>query len=118
MKPVPIVPDLQNALDLFLEEIRPEPFDQVALTDLDLARLDSLVRTLLRLKCPRVEDADFPVDWDFIDRRKFQRMHYVPIPYPHRATPKQQDAILGCALTNLSIATQEAQRLLDRRRFP
>lgn len=66
---------------------------------------------LLRKKMlPVNSDGDEIVEIDFVDRRKFERSHYFPIPYQHKAsTPEELNDIERDLLTNLSIAHDAVQ---------
>lgn len=45
-----------------------------------------------------------------VDRERQERLHYLPLPYWHKASRQEKKVIVGIAMMNLGIACDEAQR--------
>ncbi len=57
------------------------------------------------------EDGDLPLDIRLIDRTRYGRMHFRPIPYDHKVvTDAERKDVLGALMCNLAIASEEITR--------
>lgn len=56
-------------------------------------------------------DGDLPLDICLIDRTRYGRMHFRPIPYDHKVvTDEEHKDVLGALICNLAIASEEINR--------
>jgi regulator of replication initiation timing len=63
-------------------------------------------------------DGDLPVDIRIIDRTRYERSHYLHVPYKDSAdTSEEHEAVLDALMTNLSISTEDINRWHRIRRF-
>lgn len=83
----------------------------------EIEELASILRDMIALKYQADADGDVPVEFQIVDRTRFERTHFFAIPYTHDAkrAADYEEAITD-AMTNVSIATQKLRVLLDCRR--
>jgi hypothetical protein len=74
-----------------------------------LQKLDSLLEEL-----PRDEKGDSPVEVEVVDRRRFERLRYSPVPYVTKDNLKEVEEEV---VYNLSVASEDYKRFLARRRL-
>ncbi len=77
----------------------------------DLQDLCKIISRILELKYEKDADGDIPVDFRLVDRTRFERLHYIPVPYEHQAkNDKEHMDILSTLNLNLLIASQGIDR--------
>ena len=74
----------------------------------EIEDLYKIIRCILELKYEKDASGDIPVDFRLVDRTKFERLHYIPVPYEHKAkNDDERMDILSVLNLNLSIASRE-----------
>lgn len=87
----------------------------------DVVQLESIINKLVRLKSEVDADGAVTIECGLVDRQRFQRSHYQPVPYPHGFKNKQTDDVKAFeahysrVLLNLGIAV-EAVKTADNLR--
>lgn len=61
-------------------------------------------------------DGDLPIDLHMVDRTKYQRLHYTPIPYDHK-NENDLDRVVELSLLNLNIAQEDFNRAIRAREY-
>lgn len=83
----------------------------------DIQKLGEIVRDLIACKYQTDADGDRPIDWQLIDRTKYEPSHFFPIPYTHRAkTAAEYERALDLAVGNVNVATSRLDVLHRCRR--
>lgn len=59
-------------------------------------------------------DGDLPVDIEIVDRTRYERLHYQPVPYSHK--PHDPEERLRLLHGNLRLALDEVARDMDLRK--
>lgn len=74
--------ELNKDIELFLSERRESEQGGFSLvTDKDRDIFGDIINKLIMLKWESDADNDFPIEFKMIDRTRFQRMHYMQVPY-------------------------------------
>jgi len=82
-------------------------------SEADLKALAQLIRDLIGLKWGADPDGDVPVEVDLVDRTRFERLHFWPMPYTHKGDDANEmpafERALDVALYNLSVAAGKVE---------
>ena len=77
----------------------------------DVEKLYSIIIRILEMKYQRDCDNSLPVEVGLVDRTKFERSHYLNIPYEHLAkSDEERMEILSLLNTNARIASNGLDR--------
>lgn len=109
---------LNKLVDKFLAERRVSDGGWAPVTERDLEQLCAIIDRIIRAKWGKDSDGDLPVEWWLIDRTRFQRMHYAPVPYGDEAKDELALERLNLVLMNANIANRELDvtlRILQNR---
>jgi len=98
---------LNGLIDKFLAEKRVSDGGWAPVTEQDLRQLCSLMDRIIRMKWGKDPDGDLPIELEVVDRTRFQRMHYAPVPYEQDADGALGLERLGIVLLNANIANRE-----------
>jgi hypothetical protein len=108
---------LAGLIDRFLAERRESDGGYAPVTESDLNKLYAIISRLVRMKWGMDPDGDRPIEWKLIDRTRFERMHYVPIPYEHKAKGEAVFDRLHFVALNASIANRDLDTTLKLLEF-
>lgn len=73
---------LDNMIVEFLEDHRESHRGGWArITPRDVTLLRDIIDQLVKLKCEKDADGDYPIEVRVVNRRTHERMHYSPVPY-------------------------------------
>lgn len=72
---------LDNLIDHFLEDHRESDGGYAKITTEDIHLLYEIIRELIDIKCDRDPDGDLPIEFEIVNRRTHERMHYGQVPY-------------------------------------
>lgn len=104
---------LNNLIADFLAERRKSDGGFAPVTEQDLNQLCSIMEKLTGMKWGRDADGDLPIDWEIIDRTRFERMHFQPVPYQHKAQNElAANEHLNAVVLNARIANDELNTTL------
>lgn len=104
---------LLEKIEWFVEERRESKGGWAEITDGDFRALDDIIAALVEIKCGPHPDGGYPVEWMVVNRRRFERMHFLPIPHDRDFVNSEIDGelvgenaerIMEIAELNLSIA--------------
>lgn len=117
--------DLDDLITTFLLERREHDRDEFMLRsawprieDKDLYQLAEIIECLIKLKFATDDEGDLPVEFNLINRKKFQRQHWFKQTYWHRAdTVEELFQPLFDANTNVAIAQDELDRIVSYMRL-
>jgi len=94
---------IQMLIDNFLKEKRGSDGGWAKVTDEDISKLKNIVWKLIKEKCEPDPDGDYPIQYKIINRRKYERDHYLLIPYLEHNNSSYQEILEDCNI-NLQIA--------------
>lgn len=57
----------------------------------DLKQLNDIIEKLVRLKAEADADGDLTIEWQLVDRQRYERMRYRPVPYQQGFKNKEED---------------------------
>ena len=81
---------------------------------LDRDKIDKLYERFSRLANEEFgldSDGDLPLDISLIDRTRYERLFFRPIPYDHKiVTDAEHDSVLNALMCNLGIASEQISR--------
>lgn len=81
--------------------------------DEDLDQLHCILNALLVLKFQRDCDGDLPINFEIIDRTKFEPSHFMPVPYnPFEASPEKKAEHMKEVAYNLETAAKAMIRAI------
>ena len=95
--------DIHRKVDKFLGREAVSTGGWADVTPEEVEDLKDLVDLLIKTKCQRDPDGDLPIEHIIIDRRHYEAMHFVPVPYD-RLMPERLERSMEIAELNLSIA--------------
>lgn len=72
---------LDQLIDHFLEDHRESDGGYAKVTTDDIHLLYKIIRELIDIKCDRDPDGDFPIEFEIVNRRTHESMHYGQVPY-------------------------------------
>lgn len=72
---------LSGLIDRFLEDHRESDGGYAKITTEDIHLLYEIVRELIELKCDEDPDGDLPIEFEIVNRRTHESMHYGQVPY-------------------------------------
>jgi hypothetical protein len=72
---------LDGLIDRFLEDHRESDGGYAKVTTEDIRELHEIVQWLIELKCDTDPDGDLPIEFEIVNRRTHERMHYGQVPY-------------------------------------
>ena len=99
---------LDKLIDKFLAERRKSDGGWAPVTERDLGQLYIIVEKIIGMKWGQDPDGDLPIEWKIIDRTRFERLHYFPVPYEHKMKSDSELADrLSTVMTNADLATHE-----------
>ena len=104
----------QKAFDQFLSEFRESHGDYATVLEEDEKQLHKLLYALRKAKFETDCDGDYPIEFEIINRHKYERMNFRPQPYTHKA--KTTEDFIRCieaAKTNVIMATSQLDIALD-----
>jgi len=108
---------LHHLIDDFLAEKVPSAGGGWAPVDPDqVSQLNDIVHRLVMLKYGADSDGDYPIEWEIVDRTRFERLPYNLVPYDH-APDADLDYIWQVLHDNLSIALRGLQVFMDLEAF-
>jgi len=101
--------NLTKMLEAFLKKKSESQNDGFAMvSEGEIEDLYKIILRILELKYEKDASGDIPVDFRLVDRTKFERLHYIPVPYEHKAkNDDERMDILSVLNLNLSIASRE-----------
>lgn len=71
----------------------------------DIAKLAEIVRELVACKYQTDADGDHPVEFQLIDRTRFERPHYFLVPYTYKVkTAAEYESAISNVVSNVAIA--------------
>lgn len=110
---------LYNKIDEFLAEHRESVGGWVFVAPKDLEQLDEIINWLLAAKYDLDHDGDLPVEFKLIDRTRFERMYYKPVPYNDGVPPhsEKDDQLIDTLSFNVVMATHAIQQYLSERNY-
>lgn len=83
----------------------------------DIEKLGKIILRILEEKYERDCDGSIPVEFDLVDRTRFERMHYFKIPYEHKAKTNDERmrilSLLNSNVHNAARALDQHVRTLD-----
>jgi hypothetical protein len=103
---------LDKLIDKFLAESRKSDGGWAPVTERDLGQLYIIVEKIIGMKWGQDPDGDLPIEWKIIDRTRFERLHYFPVPYEHKAKDELALEHLSTVVTNANIANDELSTTL------
>jgi len=72
---------LTNLIGHFLKDRRESDGGFAKITQGDINLLYEIVELLVERKCERDPDGDMPIEFEIVNRRTHEPMHYGPVPY-------------------------------------
>lgn len=110
---------LLERISKFLEERKESDCDGWAPVAFEeMKDLCGIVEDMIRMKWEADADGDVPVEFDLVDRTRFERSHFRPQPYEHKAeTLDAKDDCLDIALLNMHMAVDKVNTLWKIRQF-
>src|SRR5688572_17674096 len=82
-------------------------------TEDDMLRLQIIIDRLIEAKFDPDADGDHPVEYTLVDRNKYERLPFIPVPYDHKPrTLEQEEAMFETVMLNLSIAMGRADNAI------
>ena len=72
---------LTNLIGHFLQDRRESDGGFAKITRGDINLLGAIVEILIERKCERDPDGDLPIEFEIVNRRTHEPMHYGPVPY-------------------------------------
>lgn len=103
---------LHAKIDKFLSERRHSKGGWAEVRLEDVKALSDIISTLISEKFDKDPDGDLPIEYIIVDRTRFERMSFEPVPYHRDAqTPEQKQVILDAHIFNLDVAHGEAIRM-------
>lgn len=117
--------ELNAAIDAFLKDPRKSSrgggWAEIQPGDVD--QLDAIIEKLIRLKSEEDADGDLTIEWQILDRQRFQKSQFDPVPYKHGFKNKGDGQDLKAfeehysrVTYNLSVAMSEFKNAEDWRR--
>ena len=109
-----------NAVQAFLKGVKPagEGGGWAKVTRDEMLTLQDIISALIISKYHGDEDGCRPIDFQLVDRTKYEPMHYWPVVYNHGdLTEDQQVARMDDLLGNLNIATERVRAAIKIRSF-
>lgn len=107
-----------SLIEHFLSEPRESHGGWAQIVDADIKELESIIKELISAKCEQDPDGDYPYEFVVVDRTKFERMHFRPVPHEHQArTEEEIESIMDTYYFNLSIAHGALETFLRVRRL-
>lgn len=112
---------LDSLIEQFLEDRREYDRDQFFLRKgpwppverEDLHQLAEIINELIKLKWECDDDGDLPIQFDLLDRNKYQVSHYFKVPkWFDLETKEEMWPSLYAANTNVAIAQEELDRVV------
>jgi hypothetical protein len=84
---------LNAAINEFLKERRESKGGGwAAIEPEDIDQLHEILARLVLLRCAEDADGDLPIEWNLIDRRRYEPMHFDAVPYSHGIENRQRSA--------------------------
>lgn len=103
---------LDGRINEFLTDRRMSDGGWAPVTERDLEQLYTIMMRIIEMKWGPDPDGDRPINWKIIDRTRFWPMHYVPVPYEHKAKDDLALEHLFAVATNANIANEELSTAL------
>lgn len=72
---------LDSLIDRFLEDHRESEGGYAKVTTEDIHLLYEIIRELIELKCDKDPDGDLPIEFEIVNLRTHEPMHYGQVPY-------------------------------------
>lgn len=98
--------DIHRKVDRFLKREAVSSGGWADSTPDEVEDLRELVDLLIKTKCQRDPDGDLPIECTIIDRRHYEGLHFMPVPYDNLMSDRGVDLekVMELAELNLSIA--------------
>ena len=96
---------LQTMIDKFLSERRHSAGGWAEVQLQDVKDLCAILSELIKRKFEADPDGDLPIEYTIVDRTRFDRMRFEPVPYHHKAQNlEEKQTILDAHMYNLNVA--------------
>lgn len=83
----------------------------------EVSELAGILNDVIAAKYDPDPDGDLPINFQLVDRTRFERAHFFLIPYTHGAkTPAEYDAAIDEAMGNLKMAADKLNILFACRK--
>ena len=103
---------LQTMIDKFLSGRRHSSGGWAEVRLEDIKALCDILSMLIKKKFAPDPDGDVPVEYLLVDRTRFERVSFEPVPYHHKAqSPGEKQEILDAHLFNLDVAHEAVIRM-------
>ena len=84
----------------------------------DILHLGEIIHTIIRAKYDSDQDGDYPINYNLIDRTKYEPHYYREVPYSHEVKNEEENRFrLECLMDNLQIATERLNSFLKLERY-
>ena len=102
--------ELVALIEKFLaERTESEDSGYAKVTYEDMKHLSNIVYKVIEAKWGRDADGDLPVNYDLIDRTRYQRLWWTKVPYHHKDAVGHVKAVID----NLAYASEMSRRIQD-----
>lgn len=105
---------LHKLIDKFLQEKKKSTGGYAPVSQEEIDMLFIIISDIIALKYQEDPDGDVPVEFALVDRNQYERLHYLPVPYFHKAdTEKKQLLALELAHMNVEVANSAFSRAIS-----
>lgn len=105
---------IHNLVDKFLETCVKSDGSWQEVSRADMEMLYKLMDAIIDKKWPRDCDGDSVINFQFIDRKKYEPNHFHLVPYDHKGDP---DEVLEKRIFNIDVASDQLRRTINHRRM-
>lgn len=100
---------LENKINKFLKEKRKSDSGYAPVEKNDISDLNDIINLLLESKFELDCDGDLPVNWEVLDRTKYEpHTAIIPVPYSH----KDKEGHIKAITSNLSYYAERLDRIM------
>lgn len=104
--------DIIKRITSFLSERKLSSGGWADVSDAEIIELSDIIQAIISAKWQEDADNSCPVEFNLVNRTKYERNHFFNIPYEHKAkTEEQKDECLDIAVINMKIASDVVSRI-------
>jgi len=104
---------LTDLIGRFLKDYRESKGGYAEITTEDIHLLYGIMRELIERKCERDPDGDLPIEFEIVNRRTHEPMHYGQVPYRDGQDPIPFIEMVRVLQMNLNIAANRLDTELN-----
>lgn len=98
---------LMKKIDDFMKDKRKSNGGYAEVRDKDIIKLSEIIREICEAKYEKDPDGDIPINWDILDRTKYEPLDLLQVPYSH----KDKDGHFKAVVSNLTYFSERLYRL-------